>query len=115
MDTNKVTAVIPLHDNILLEGIEAKTRTDGGLIIPERHQDAPPQGKVIDKGPGVSEYIKLGDILFYPHSAESALDYKGKKMKMVPESAVLGLIREMTKTDYDAYQENLKNAAAATT
>lgn len=87
--------LIPFHDNILLEGITAAVQTESGLIIPERHRDAPPQGKVIDKGPDCSDQIQIGDILFYPLHSEASMEYKGKKFKMISESAVLGAIRSV--------------------
>lgn len=97
--------LLPFNDNILLEGIEAKKTTEGGLYLPENVQHAPPQGKVIEKGPLVSENVQKGDILFYPHSSEAQVDYKGKKFKMVCEQAVLGVIREMTDEQIKLHQE----------
>lgn len=98
------TLVIPFNDNILLDAIEAKKTTEAGLVIPENYQHQPPQGKVIDKGPSVSDQIKLGDILFYPHAAESSMDYKGRKFKMIGEQSVLGCIREMSDADLASYK-----------
>ena len=94
--------ILPLHNNLLLEAIQASNQTPSGLILPESAQHAPPQGKVIDRGPDVSDNIKIGDILFYPHSTEANIDYKGKKYKMVSEDAVLGVIRDIPASDVKA-------------
>ena len=36
----------PLHDRVLVERIEAETKTASGIIIPDNAQEKPMQGKV---------------------------------------------------------------------
>lgn len=84
----------PLHDNILLEELEP-IKAYGAIIVPEAHQRKLNQGKVVDKGPMVSERIELGDILFFPQHVEHRLDYSGKKFIVVTESNCLGVIRKI--------------------
>lgn len=91
---SKATLVV-FHENILLEEIPASGVSGGGIIIPTAHQTPVNQGKVVDKGPNVSDAIKMGDILFYPPHAEAKLNYKGNKFIIVAESACLGAIREI--------------------
>ncbi len=91
----QMVALSPLHDNLLLEPIPAADRSGGGIIIPEAHIKPLNQGKVVDKGPLVSERIELGDIMFFPLHSEHRLDYAGKKFIVVTESACLGCIRKV--------------------
>lgn len=84
----------PLHDNILLEEIPGVDKI-GAIIVPEAHVKPLNQGKVVDKGPLVSERIKLDDIVFYPLHSEHRLNYGGKKYIVVTESVCLGLIRKV--------------------
>lgn len=87
------------HSNILLEEIDAKKTIDIGggvdLLVPDKYQTKLNQGRVLDKGPTVSESIQTGSILFFGLHAEHRLDYRGKKYIVVDESQVLGAIQEM--------------------
>jgi chaperonin GroES len=84
----------PFYDNLILEAIEAADRTSSGIIIPEAHRVDLSQGKVIDKGPLVSDSIKLGDIVFYAPHSETRIAWRGNKYRIVAESNCLGRIRE---------------------
>jgi len=97
----------PFHDNILLTEIPANERTESGLIIPEAHRTPVNQGKVVDKGPNVSDNIQLGDILFFPLHSESRMNYKGNKFIIVPEASCLGAIRELKKFDVATALKNV--------
>lgn len=95
-EANKgVAKITPFHDQIMLEAIPASATSAGGIIIPEAHRTAVNQGTVVDKGPLVSENVKLGTILFFPLHSESRLKYKGHDYILVAESSVLGAIEEI--------------------
>lgn len=84
----------PFHDNILLEEIAPNEKTGGGIIIPTAHQTKVNQGIVVDKGPDVSDKVKIGDVLFFPLHSESRMEFMGHKFILVTETACLGAIRE---------------------
>jgi hypothetical protein len=42
----------PLHDRILVRGIEAEEKTPGGIIIPDTAKEKPIEGEVLAVGPG---------------------------------------------------------------
>lgn len=90
-----IAKITPFHDNIMLEAIAPTGKSDGGIIIPEAHQTPVNQGRVVDKGPMVSDNVKMGSILFFPLHSESRLKYKGNSYILVKESAVLGAIEEI--------------------
>ncbi len=98
METNikQKQALHPFHNNILLTEIEGASKTEGGILIPEAYKVKLSQGTVVDKGPDVTDQVKLGDILFFPFHTESRLDYKGNKFIVVSEAQVLGAIRPVT-------------------
>ena len=40
----------PLHDRVLVERIEAESKTAGGIIIPDTAKEKPAEGKVVAVG-----------------------------------------------------------------
>ena len=42
----------PLHDRVVVERIDAETKSAGGIIIPDTAKEKPSQGEVIAVGPG---------------------------------------------------------------
>ena len=50
----------PLADRVLVEPMEAETKTASGIIIPDNAKEKPQQGKVVAVGDGVKNF-KIGD------------------------------------------------------
>jgi len=42
----------PLHDRVVVERVDAETKSAGGIVIPESTAEKPDQGKVIAVGNG---------------------------------------------------------------
>jgi len=42
----------PLHDNVIVEPLEAEEKTSGGILLPDTAKEKPARGKVIAVGPG---------------------------------------------------------------
>ena len=63
----------PLHDRVLVQALEAETKTAGGVILPDTAQEKPQEGKVVSTGPGmrgedgklVKPDVKKGDRILY--------------------------------------------------
>jgi len=54
----------PLHDRVVVERIDAETKSAGGIVIPENAAEKPDQGKVIAVGNGkILEDGKVRQIL----------------------------------------------------
>ena len=47
--------VRPLHDLVLIERIEAESKTAGGIIIPDTAKDKPSEGRVVAIGEGLRD------------------------------------------------------------
>lgn len=82
----------PLHDNLLLEPQQAAEKI-GSIIVPENVRPLLTQGKVLDKGPLVSDKIALGDTVFFPMHAENRLAYGDKKYIIVAESGCIAIVQ----------------------
>jgi chaperonin GroES len=88
-------AIKPIGERVLIETLEAETKTAGGIIIPDNAQEKPQQGKVIAVGDGTAEVkltLKAGDKVLYGKYAGTEITYEGKKYIVMKESDVLAVI-----------------------
>ncbi|MDR0303620.1 MAG: co-chaperone GroES [Chitinispirillales bacterium] len=88
-------AIKPIGERVLIETLEAETKTAGGIIIPDNAQEKPQQGKVIAVGDGTAEIkltLKAGDKVLYGKYAGTEITYEGKKYIVMKESDVLAVI-----------------------
>lgn len=90
----------PLHDRVAVEAIEPEDKTVGGIIIPDNAKEKPMQGKVIaigtgarnDKGEIVPLDVKEGDTILYGKWAGTEVEIGGKKLMVMKESDIMGII-----------------------
>ena len=45
----------PLHDRVVIRGIEGEVKTKGGIIIPDTDKEKPQEGEVFAVGPGARD------------------------------------------------------------
>ena len=91
----------PLGDRVLVEPIEEKEQTVGGIIIPDSAKEKPMQGKVIavgkklDKdGKEIAFDVKKGDTVLLPKYGGTEIKLDGKKLQLVREEDLLGVIEK---------------------
>lgn len=90
----------PLHDRVLVERIEAETKSAGGIIIPETAQEKPQQGKVKAVGAGNRDEngklipldVKAGDTILFGKWSGSEVKIDGKEFLIMKESDILGIV-----------------------
>jgi len=90
----------PLHDRILVERVEADTKTKGGIIIPDTAQEKPMEGKVISVGSGnrdesgklVPLDVKKNDRILFGKWSGTEVKIDGKELLIMKESDVMGII-----------------------
>jgi len=93
-------AVKPLEDRILIKPLEAETKTEAGIYLPESAKERPQQGKVVATGPGklldngerVKPAVKKGDTVVYGKYAGTEIEIKSIKHLIVRESELLGVL-----------------------
>jgi len=88
--------VKPLADRVVVEALEAESKSAGGIIIPDNAKEKPQQGKVIAVGPGKVEdgkkiemEVKAGDIILYGKYSGSEITVDGKEYLIMRESDIL--------------------------
>jgi chaperonin GroES len=92
--------VRPLHDRILVERVEAESKTAGGIIIPDTAKEKPAEGKVIavgeglrdDNGKRVALDVKKGDHVLFAKWGGTEVKVDGKELIIMKESDILAVI-----------------------
>lgn len=90
----------PLHDRVIIERIEAETKTAGGIIIPDTAQEKPSEGKVVAVGNGTRDEagklvaldVKKGDKILFEKWGGNEIQIDGKDLLIMKESAILAVL-----------------------
>jgi chaperonin GroES len=90
----------PLSDNILIEPIETKSKTEAGILLPDSaDKDRPEQGKVVAVGPGKQKDgkrlemdVKVGDTVLFSKYGPHELKFNGKQYLIAKQEDILGII-----------------------
>ena len=85
----------PLADRVLIEPLQAETKTASGIIIPDNAKEKPQQGPVVAVGPGTKDEkvtVKVGDTVLYGKYAGTELKFDGTDYLMMRESDILAIV-----------------------
>ncbi|MHC4758119.1 MAG: co-chaperone GroES [Planctomycetota bacterium] len=94
--------VQPLADNVLIERLEAETKTAGGIVLPDTAKEKPQRGKIVSVGKGKilddgtvrKLQVKKGDLVLFRSYAGSDLKIGDKEYLMMAESDILAIIEK---------------------
>jgi len=95
-----VFSIKPLHDKVVVERMEAETKSAGGILIPDSAKEKPMRGVVIAVGPGrvlqngdvKALEVKKGDKVLFGGYAGSEVKLEGKDYLIVNESEIYAVI-----------------------
>ena len=90
----------PLADKILVQRLEAETKTAGGIVLPDTAKEKPQRGKIISVGEGkvlddgkiAKPQVKKGDEILFTSYAGTEVKIEGKEYLIMSESDVLAVI-----------------------
>ena len=93
-------SIKPLHQKVVVERMEAESKSAGGILIPDSAKEKPMRGVVIAVGPGrVLENrdvkaleVKKGDKVLFGGYAGSEVKMEGKDYLIVNESEIYAVI-----------------------
>ena len=88
-------SIKPLADRVLVEPLEAETKTASGIIIPDTAKEKPQKGTVVAVGPGTKDEpltVKIGDVVLYGKYSGTELKLEGTEYLMMRESDILAII-----------------------
>ncbi len=92
--------VRPLHDRVIIQGLEEGEKTKGGIIIPDTAKEKPVEGKVMAVGAGRIKKngtkrpleVKKGDRVLYAKYAGTEVKIDGEEYLMMKEDDILAII-----------------------
>jgi chaperonin GroES len=90
----------PLQDRILVQRVEEKTTTKGGIIIPDTAKEKPAEGKVVSIGDGktaddgkkIPLEVKKGDRVLFGKYSGTEVQIEGDEYLIMREDDILGII-----------------------
>ena len=85
----------PMADRVLIEPLQAETKTASGIIIPDNAKEKPQKGTVVAVGPGTKDEkmtVKIGDAVLYGKYAGTELKFDGTDYLMMRESDILAIV-----------------------
>jgi len=93
-------SIKPLHEKVVVERMDAETKSAGGILIPDSAKEKPMRGTVIAVGPGrvldsgevKALDVKKGDKVLFGGYAGSEVKLDGKDYLIVNESEIFAVI-----------------------
>ena len=85
----------PLADRVLVEPLEAETKTASGIIIPDTAKEKPQKGNIVSVGPGTKENpvtLEQGMTVLYGKYSGTELKLDGKDYLIMRESDILAIV-----------------------
>jgi len=92
--------VIPLNDKIVVERLEADSKTAGGIILPDTAKEKPKQGKILalgegkllDDGKRATFQVKVGDRVLFSSYSGNEVTVDGSEYLIMTEDDVLAVV-----------------------
>ena len=90
----------PLHDRVVVRGLDAETRSPGGIVIPDNAKEKPTQGEILAVGAGrVTEdgralpmTVKIGERVLFGQYAGQKVKIDGKEVTILREEDILAVV-----------------------
>ena len=100
-ETKKIN-LRPLMGYLLVEPVNAETRTASGIVLPESAQEKPAQGKVISVGPDIvlpngqvmMSPVQVGDTVVYKKWGGDEIKLGGVEYKLVKFEDLMAVMEE---------------------
>ena len=90
----------PLHDRVIIERLEAETKSAGGIVIPDTAAEKPIKGKVVAVGNGkiledgsVRKLdVKVGDKVLFGKYSGTEIKMDGKELLVMREEDLMAVL-----------------------
>ena len=91
----------PLGEKVIVEVLEAKEKTKGGIVLPDSAKEKPQEakilavgsGKVLSNGKVVPPEVKVGDVVLFGKYSGSEIKLSGKEYLIINQDDVLAVIK----------------------
>jgi len=92
----------PLADKVLVQRLEAETKTAGGIVLPDSAKEKPQKGKIVSVGKGKmlddgtvkKMQVKKGDMVLFTSYAGTEVKIDGKEYLIMNESDIIAVIEK---------------------
>lgn len=92
----------PLADKVLVQRLEAETKTTGGIVLPDSAKEKPQRGKIVNVGKGKvlddgtlkKVQVKKGDTVLFTSYAGTDVKIDGKEYLIMDESDIMAVIEK---------------------
>jgi len=92
----------PLADRVLVERVEAESKTAGGIVLPDAAKEKPQRGKIVSVGEGKvlddgtrkKLQVKKGDMVLFTSYAGTEVKIDGKEYLIMDESDIMAVIEK---------------------
>ena len=92
----------PLADKVLVERVEAQSKTAGGIVLPDSAKEKPQRGKIISTGKGKvlddgtvkKMQVKKGDLVLFTSYGGTDVKVGEKEYLIMSESDILVVIEK---------------------
>jgi chaperonin GroES len=92
----------PLADKVLVQRLEAETKTAGGIVLPDAAKEKPQKGKIISVGEGKllddgtrqKVQVKKGETVLFTSYAGTEIKIEGKEYLIMDESDIMAVIEK---------------------
>ena len=92
----------PLADKVLVERVEAESKTAGGIVLPDTAKEKPQRGKIVSVGEGKlledgtrrEVQLKKGDLVLFTSYAGTEIKIDGKEYLIMDESDIMAVIEK---------------------
>ncbi len=92
----------PLGDKVLVERVEAESKTAGGIVLPDTAKEKPQRGKVVSVGEGKMledgtrrpVQVKKGNLVLFTSYAGTEIKIDGKEYLIMDESDIMAVIEK---------------------
>ena len=92
----------PLADRVLVQRVEAESKTSGGIVLPDTAKEKPQQGKIVavgegkllDDGKRQKPQVKKGDLVLFTSYAGTDVKIDGKEYMIMNESDIMAVIEK---------------------
>lgn len=92
--------ITPIGDKVLIERVEAKDRTEGGIVLPDSAKEKPRKGKVVALGEGrevepgetVPFQVQEGDEVLFESYAGNEITFEGREYMLMSEEDIIALL-----------------------
>ena len=92
----------PLSDRVIVNRLEAETKTASGIIIPDAATEKPDQGEIVaigngkvgDDGKLIPMNVKVGDRVLFGKYSGQAFKIDGQELLTMREDDIIGVVEK---------------------